>query len=73
MANRITVNFSERAVEVPSCFYAFVLRYPLPDGTWYQGFVAASADKIFERTNVTRTLIRHLMPVCAFMLVNTLL
>ncbi|GAA4649588.1 DUF1338 domain-containing protein [Kistimonas scapharcae] len=53
MANRIAVDFSDRTVEIPSCFYEFALRYPLPDGTLYQGFVAASADKIFESTNVT--------------------
>lgn len=52
MANRVAVDFSDRTVEIPGCFYEFALRYPLPDGTLYQGFVAASADRIFESTNV---------------------
>ncbi|MGB1300776.1 MAG: DUF1338 domain-containing protein, partial [Pseudoalteromonas tetraodonis] len=33
------------------CFYEFAIRYPKPDGEIYTGFVAASADKIFESTN----------------------
>ncbi|MGB6140662.1 MAG: DUF1338 domain-containing protein, partial [Pseudoalteromonas rhizosphaerae] len=38
-------------MSVPSCFYEFALRYAKPDGELYTGFVAASADKIFESTN----------------------
>ncbi len=37
--------------EIPSCFYEFAKRYPQADGELYTGFVAASADKIFESTN----------------------
>lgn len=37
--------------EVPSCYYEFARRYNMPDGSLYRGFVAASADKIFESTN----------------------
>ncbi|MBW4934012.1 DUF1338 domain-containing protein [Marinobacter sp. F4206] len=51
MADRMPVRFSDREETVPSCFYEFALRYPKPDGTLYSGFVAASADKIFESTN----------------------
>lgn len=52
MADRIAVAFDDQTVELPSCFYEFALRYPKADGELYTGFVAASADKIFESTNV---------------------
>ena len=52
MADKMPVAFSDRTVDIPSCFYEFAQRYPLPNGDLYQGFVAASADKIFESTNV---------------------
>jgi len=51
MADRIEVRFSDQARIIPSCFYEFARRYPKPDGQLYSGFVAASADKIFESTN----------------------
>ncbi|MGO1748799.1 MAG: DUF1338 domain-containing protein [Marinobacter sp.] len=53
MADRVSVQFSDRAIPIPSCFYEFALRYPMPDGRLYNGFVAASADKIFESTNAS--------------------
>ena len=53
MADRVPVQFSDRAMTIPSCFYEFALRYPMPDGSLYNGFVAASADKIFESTNAS--------------------
>ncbi|TCS40103.1 DUF1338 domain-containing protein [Reinekea marinisedimentorum] len=37
--------------EIPTCYYEFARRYKTTDGSLYQGFVAASADKIFESTN----------------------
>lgn len=38
---------------IPTCYYEFANRYPDPSngGKLYDGFVAASADKIFESTN----------------------
>lgn len=51
MADRIPVSFADKTVEIPSCFYEFAKRYKMPDGEIYTGFVAASADKIFESTN----------------------
>lgn len=53
MADKATVIFSDGEYTIPSCFYEFALRYPKPDGNLYTGFVAASADKIFESTNAT--------------------
>ncbi|MCJ8318673.1 MAG: DUF1338 domain-containing protein [Colwellia sp.] len=51
LADKVAVNFSDQTVKVPSCFYEFAKRYPLDNGQLYSGFVAASADKIFESTN----------------------
>ncbi|MEM0912554.1 MAG: DUF1338 domain-containing protein [Pseudomonadota bacterium] len=52
MADKATVRFSDKERTIPSCFYEFAQRFVLPNGKLYQGFVAASADKIFESTNV---------------------
>lgn len=52
MADNQGVKFSDEVLEIPSCFYEFAQRYPTPSGELYQGFVEASADKIFESTNV---------------------
>ncbi|MGM0766785.1 MAG: DUF1338 domain-containing protein [Pseudomonadota bacterium] len=51
MADRIPVAFAGQTETIPSCFYEFALRYPDASGKLYPGFVAASADKIFESTN----------------------
>ena len=51
LADKAMVEFSDISMEIPSCFYEFAKRYPLADGELYTGFVAASADKIFESTN----------------------
>jgi hypothetical protein len=38
--------------EIPSCYYEFARRYPDPaTGRLYDGFVAKSADRIFESTD----------------------
>ncbi len=55
LANLIEVPFSDRTVQIPGCYYEFAQRYVLPDGHLYQGFVAASADRIFESTDVKGT------------------
>ena len=52
MADKSEVAFSDGKVEIPSCFYEFARRYADSSGELYSGFVAASADKIFESTNV---------------------
>lgn len=51
MADKIEATFSDGKQIVPSCFYEFAQRYANSSGKLYQGFVAASADKIFESTN----------------------
>ncbi len=51
MADKVVVSFSDGTQTIPGGFYEFALRYPMPNGELYQGFVAASADKIFESTD----------------------
>jgi hypothetical protein len=51
IADTIFVTFQEGPFEVPCCYYEFAQRYPDQDGNLYSGFVAKSADKIFESTN----------------------
>lgn len=51
LADKHLVHFSDGQKEIPGCFYEFAYRYPQADGSLYQGFVEASADKIFESTH----------------------
>jgi len=52
MAAPVNLEFDHSMHVIPGCFYEFAKRYPMPkSGRLYQGFIAASADKIFESTN----------------------
>ena len=52
MAAPVNLEFDHSTHVIPGCFYEFAKRYPIPEtGRLYQGFIAASADKIFESTN----------------------
>ncbi len=51
MANTIGVQFKEGTHQIPACYYEFAKRYKMANGEYYQGFIAKSADKIFESTN----------------------
>jgi hypothetical protein len=51
MANHIRVEFVEGTYSIPGCYYEFAQRYPDENGELYKGFIAKSADKIFESTN----------------------
>jgi hypothetical protein len=51
MADIIPVDFEEGIFSIPSCYYEFAQRHTMPDGTLFSGFVAQSADKIFESTD----------------------
>jgi hypothetical protein len=50
-AGMVKFSFMEGEFEIPGCYYEFALRYPDHDGKRYSGFIAKSADKIFESTN----------------------
>lgn len=51
LADEVPVVFSEGTYPILGGFYEFAERFALPSGELYQGFVEASADKIFESTN----------------------
>jgi hypothetical protein len=51
LADRVEVDFSDGKHVIPSCYYEFARRYEDSQGRLFNGFVAGSADKIFESTN----------------------
>lgn len=51
LADRVEVDFLEGTFSVPSCYYEFAKRYKGKDGKLFSGFIAGSADKIFESTD----------------------
>ena len=51
MADHIEVEFKEGVMSIPGCYYEFAQRYKDAKGDLYSGFIAKSADKIFESTN----------------------
>lgn len=51
LADRVEVRFTDGVHAIPGCYYEFALRYPARDGRIFSGFVAGSADKIFESTD----------------------
>ena len=50
-AGMVRFCFREGDYEIPGCYYEFARRYPDADRRLYGGFIAKSADKIFESTN----------------------
>ena len=50
-AEMIPVDFEEGTREIPGCYYEFAKRYEDANGELYSGFIAKSADKIFESTD----------------------
>ncbi len=54
LADSVEVVFSDKKITIPSCYFEFAKRYPMQDGKLYTGFVATSADKIFESTDKTQ-------------------
>ena len=54
LADTVNVAFSDGVLSIPGGFYEFAKRYQQPDGQLYQGFVEASANKIFESTHRQR-------------------
>jgi hypothetical protein len=51
MADEIEIGFTDGTAAIPSCYYEFARRYPTADGTLFQGFIARSADRLFESTS----------------------
>lgn len=54
IANEVLVKFKQGNFKVLNSYYEFARRYPQGNGKLYQGFIAASADKIFESTDTKR-------------------
>lgn len=50
-AGKILYDFKDGKFEIPSCYYEFAKRYNDKDGKLFSGFIAPSADKIFESTD----------------------
>lgn len=51
LADSVEIDFTDKKMTIPSCYFEFAKRYQDNDGKLYQGFVAKSADKIFESTS----------------------
>jgi hypothetical protein len=51
MAEIVPVEFVEGVREVPACYYEFAERFRDAGGALFSGFIAGSADKIFESTD----------------------
>ncbi|PHR71743.1 MAG: succinyldiaminopimelate aminotransferase [Arcobacter sp.] len=51
LAEKTNIDFIDGTYSIPSCFYEFAKRYKDSSNKIYDGFVVASADKIFESTN----------------------
>lgn len=54
-ADKMSVEFADGdRHQIATCYYEFAKRYKDSEGNLFQGFVAASADKIFESTDTPR-------------------
>jgi len=51
LADRIEIDFMEGTYTIPACYYEFARRYEDEKGELFSGFIAGSADKIFESTD----------------------
>lgn len=51
LAQPVSVACDDGKLELPGCYVEFAQRYPMDDGQLYQGFIASSADRIFESTD----------------------
>lgn len=51
MADKKIVTFEDGDHEVPTCFYEFAYRFNDKNNNEFRGFIANSADKIFESTD----------------------
>lgn len=50
-AGHVDIQFEEGTFNIPACYYEFARRYPDANGEIFSGFIAGSADKIFESTD----------------------
>ena len=52
LADIVPVEFQDGVKNITSCYYEFAYRYPQANGEIFTGFIANSADKIFESTDM---------------------
>lgn len=52
LADKIAVQFQEGTYQITSCYYEFAYRHMMKNGELFKGFIANSADKIFESTDM---------------------
>jgi len=53
------IDFEEGKFEIPTSYYEFANRYPDKNGNLFSGFIAQSADKIFESTDYYKKELLH--------------
>lgn len=51
LADKLRIDFEDGSYEIPCCYYEFAERFKDTNGKIFNGFIAKSADKIFESTN----------------------
>jgi hypothetical protein len=51
LADKVALEFKQGLFEIPCCYYEFAQRYEKEPDSLYTGFIASSADKIFESTD----------------------
>jgi hypothetical protein len=51
LADSLQMQFDDGLHTVTGCYYEFAKRYTDASGQLYDGFIARSADKIFESTH----------------------
>ena len=51
LADKVEVEFNDGGYVIPACYYEFARRYPKKDGKIFTGFIAQSANRIFESTD----------------------
>ena len=52
LADKMPIEFTEGIHNIPTCYYEFAYRYKKNENELFNGFIASSADKIFESTDV---------------------
>ena len=52
LGDKMPIEFVEGLYNIPTCYYEFAYRYKMNEWELFNGFIASSADKIFESTDL---------------------
>jgi len=52
LGDKLPIEFVEGIYTIPTCYYEFAYRYKINESDLFNGFIASSADKIFESTDL---------------------